>query len=121
MQNDTIFDIASLSKPVSTAVCVLILIDRAKSTSTITYRNSPGIHRGAKKKFNSYIYSRTLPFAELYHAEPLEKKYGSPCPIQVFKKICSLKTQSAPAKNTVTVVLGISRSGKSLKKYQAKH
>jgi len=118
MQNDTIFDLASLSKPVSTAVCVLILIDRGKiNLDDYVSKFIPEFTGGGKEKIQLiHLLSHTSGLPSYTSAEPLEKKYGSPCPIQVFKKICSLKTQSAPGEKYCYSCLGYITLGKIVEK-----
>ncbi|MCE5339790.1 MAG: beta-lactamase family protein [Planctomycetaceae bacterium] len=118
MQKDTIFDIASLSKPVSTAVCVLILIDRDKiSLDDYASKFIPAFVGCGKEKIQiKHLLSHTSGLPGYTSAEPIQKKHGSPCPDKVIEKICSLKTQSAPGEKSCYSCLGYITLGKIVEK-----
>ncbi len=118
MQKDTIFDIASLSKPVSTAVCVLILIDRGKiNLDDYASKFIPAFTGDGKEKIQiKHLLSHTSGLPSYTNAEPLMKKYGSPCPDKVIEKICSLKTESAPGEKSCYSCLGYITLGKIVEK-----
>jgi CubicO group peptidase (beta-lactamase class C family) len=118
MQKDTIFDIASLSKPVSTAVCVLILIDRGKiNLDDYATKFIPAFTGGGKEKIQiKHLLSHTSGLPSYTSAEPLKEKYGSPCPDKVFEKICSLKTESSPGEKSCYSCLGYITLGKIVEK-----
>jgi CubicO group peptidase (beta-lactamase class C family) len=118
MQKDTLFDVASLSKPVSTAVCVLLLMERGKvRLDDYASKFIPAFTGGGKEKIQiKHLLSHTSGMPSYTDAAPLEREYGAPCPDKVFEKICSLKTRSAPGEKYCYSCLGYITLGKIVEK-----
>ncbi|MBN1818577.1 MAG: beta-lactamase family protein [Sedimentisphaerales bacterium] len=98
MQEDTIFDLASLTKPVATATCALILWDRGKLTLDISVAAYlPEFAANGKKDITvRQLMTHTSGLPAYTSAAPLAKAYGTPCPDKVVEKICSLEPLSEP-------------------------
>lgn len=118
MGKDTIFDLASISKPISTASCILILNDRGKiNLDDYASKFIPEFTGGGKEKIQiKHLLSHTSGLPSYTDAESLEQKYGSPCPKEVFEKICSLNLESAPGEKYRYSCLGYITLGKIVEK-----
>ncbi len=95
---DTIFDLASVSKPVATATSVLILRDRGKiglEDKVSKYLPEFGCN-GKEDVLIRHLLDHTSGLAAYTSADPLKKAFGSPCPEKVIEKICSLKAMNKP-------------------------
>ncbi|MBN1125098.1 MAG: beta-lactamase family protein [Sedimentisphaerales bacterium] len=98
MQEDTIFDLASLTKPVATATCALILWDRGRLTLDMpvgTYMPEFACN-GKETVTVRQLMTHTSGLPAYTSAAPLAKAHGTPCPDKVVEKICSLKALSEP-------------------------
>jgi len=98
MREDTIFDLASLTKPLATATAVLILVDRGKLDPNDYVRDYlPAFACAGKEDVQlKHLLTHTSGLPAYTDANDLKTRYGSPCPDKVIEKICSLKAQSAP-------------------------
>jgi CubicO group peptidase (beta-lactamase class C family) len=100
MQNDTIFDLASLTKPIATAAAILILVDRGKldpNDRVATYL--PAFACNGKEDVRiRHLLTHTSGLPAYTDAKVLKDLYGSPCPDKLVEKICSLNAQSEPGK-----------------------
>ncbi len=97
-QEDTIFDLASVSKPVGTATSVLILRDRGRidlDDKVVKYLPAFGA-KGKEEVLIRHLLAHTSGLPAYTSAEPLQKAYGSPCPDKVIEKICSLQAMNKP-------------------------
>ncbi|MEN6385079.1 MAG: serine hydrolase domain-containing protein [Phycisphaerales bacterium] len=114
MTKDTLFDIASLSKPVSTAVSILILFDKGKlnldeSVSKYIDRFGCNGKQGIKIK---HLLSHTSGLPAYMDSEELRKNFGTPCPDKVIDKICSLNLSYLPGEKMEYSCLGYIILGK---------
>lgn len=98
MSRDTIFDIASLSKPVSTATCVLILVDRGQiGLEDHVTKYLPAFAQGNKQDIRiKHLLAHCSGLPSYTNAASLARDHGSVCPDAVIEKICSLDARSAP-------------------------
>jgi len=98
MGTECVFDLASLSKPVSTAPCIWILIDRGQlSLDTKVGDIIPEFKANQKDDIRiHHLLSHTSGLPAYMGANELEKQFGNPCRQEVLHKICSLKLQSQP-------------------------
>ena len=98
MGKDTVFDLASLTKPVATAAAIMILIDRGQldpNDRVGTYL--PAFACSGKEDVRiRHLLAHTSGLPAYTEAKALKDQYGGPCPDQVVEKICSLSVQSAP-------------------------
>jgi len=100
MTDDSIFDLASLTKPIATAASILILMDRGKikPTDPVT-KFLPEFTGPDKEKVQiAHLLTHTSGLPAYTTAATIQKEYGSPCPDKVITKICQLKLQSEPGK-----------------------
>jgi CubicO group peptidase (beta-lactamase class C family) len=100
MRKDTIFDMASLTKPLATAAAVLILVDRGKLDPNDYVRDYlPAFACNGKEQVRlRHLLTHTSGLPAYTDARELKDLYGSPCRDKVIEKICSLAAQSEPGK-----------------------
>jgi len=98
MREDTIFDLASLTKPLATGAAVMILVDRGKLDPNAFVRDYlPAFACGGKEQTQiKHLLAHTSGLPAYTDANSLKERHGSPCPGAVLEKICSLDAQSAP-------------------------
>lgn len=98
MQKNTVFDLASLTKPIATAVATLILVDRNQldpNDRVGDYLPAFACH-GKEEVRIKHLLTHTSGLPPYTNANKLKSEYGSPCPDKVIERICSLEAQSAP-------------------------
>jgi CubicO group peptidase (beta-lactamase class C family) len=98
MQEDTIFDMASLTKPLATAASIMVLIDRRQlDPNDYVRRYLPAFACGGKEEARiRHLLTHTSGLPAYTDAKELKSRYGCPCPDKVIEKICSLNAQSEP-------------------------
>jgi CubicO group peptidase (beta-lactamase class C family) len=98
MQKDTVFDLASLTKPIATAASVMVLIDRGKLDPNDRVGDYlPAFACNGKEDARiRHLLTHTSGLPAYTDANDLRTRYGNPCPDKVIEKICSLKAQSEP-------------------------
>lgn len=98
MQEDTIFDLASLTKPIATAAAVLVLVDQGRlDPNDLVAKYLPAFACNGKENVRlRHLLTHTSGLPAYTDANELKTHYGSPCPDKVVEKICSLKAQSEP-------------------------
>jgi serine-type D-Ala-D-Ala carboxypeptidase len=98
MRKDTVFDLASLTKPTATAAAVMILIDRGKlDPNDRVGEYLPAFACNGKEDVRiRHLLTHTSGLPAYTDAKAIQDLCGSPCPDQVVAKICSLKAQSEP-------------------------
>jgi len=98
MNEDTIFDIASLTKPVATAASIMILRDRGKiKLGDCAGKYLPAFAcEGKESATIEHLLTHTSGLPAYTSASELEEQFASPCPDKVIEKICSLKALSKP-------------------------
>ncbi len=98
MTNDTIFDMASVSKPVGTATSILILWDKGKiDLEDKVAKYLPEFAVNGKKNVQiKHLLTHTSGLPAYTNAADLKKQYGEPCPDKVIARICSFDSMNAP-------------------------
>jgi len=98
MRKDTVFDLASLTKPIATAAAVLVLVDRGRldPNDLVAKYLSAFACNGKENVRLRHLLTHTSGLPAYTDANDLKTRYGSPCPDKVIEKICSLKAQSEP-------------------------
>lgn len=98
MREDTIFDLASMTKPLATGAAVMILVDRGKLDPNDYVRDYlPAFACGGKEEVRiRHLLTHTSGLPAYTNANSLKQQYGCPCPEKVIEKICSLDAQSSP-------------------------
>jgi CubicO group peptidase (beta-lactamase class C family) len=95
---NTIFDLASLTKPIATATSVMILVDR-KQIKLTDYVGTylPAFACNGKEEVRiEHLLTHTSGLPPYANANELKEQFGSPCPDKVIEKICSMKALSKP-------------------------
>lgn len=98
MDKNTIFDMASVTKPVATATSILILMDR----NAIGLDDYVGAYlpafgcKGKEEVRIKHLLAHVSGLPAYTNASKLKEQFGSPCPEEVIAKICSLDALSKP-------------------------
>ncbi|MHC4682378.1 MAG: serine hydrolase domain-containing protein, partial [Planctomycetota bacterium] len=95
---DTIFDLASLTKPIATATSIMILRDRgAIDLDEYVGAYLPAFACNGKQEVRiKDLLTHTSGLPAYTNADALEEQFGSPCPEKVVEKICRLETAGEP-------------------------
>jgi len=98
MQKDTIFDMASLTKPIATATAVMILVDRGKiDVNDYVSEYLPAFACNGKEQVRiRHLLTHTSGLPAYTDANDLRTRFGESCPDKVIETICGLKAQSPP-------------------------
>ena len=98
MTKDTIFDLASLAKPVATATSIMILADQGKiELGDYAGQYLPAFARNGKEEVRiNHLLTHTSGLPAYTNADSLKKAFGTPCPDKVIDKICNMKAMSKP-------------------------
>jgi CubicO group peptidase (beta-lactamase class C family) len=95
---DTIFDLASMTKPIATATSIMILRDR-KAIQLDDYVSkylSAFACNGKQDVRIEHLLTHTSGLPAYTNATELTEQFGSPCPEKVIEKICALEAVSKP-------------------------
>jgi CubicO group peptidase (beta-lactamase class C family) len=95
---NTIFDLASLTKPIATATSIMILRERkavALDDYVGTYLSAFACN-GKEEVRIRHLLSHTSGLPAYMNADSLKEQFGSPCPEKVIEKICGLEALSKP-------------------------
>jgi len=98
MKKNTIFDLASLTKPIATATSIMILYDKKiieLDDFVGTYLPAFACH-GKEEVRIKHLLTHTSGLPAYTNASELKEQFGSPCPDKLIEKICSLKALSKP-------------------------
>jgi CubicO group peptidase (beta-lactamase class C family) len=114
MHPDTIFDIASLSKPVGTAPSILILADRGqlRLDDDIAGILPEFARTGGEPITIRHLLTHTSGLPAYMNAAELKARHGPVCPDNVLEKIASLKRLSEPGETFRYSCLGYIVLGK---------
>jgi CubicO group peptidase (beta-lactamase class C family) len=95
---DTIFDLASLTKPIATAPSIMILKDRgAIDLDDYVGKYLPAFACNGKQEVRiRHLLTHTSGLPAYTNADALKEQFGTPCPEKVIEKICSLQAASKP-------------------------
>jgi CubicO group peptidase (beta-lactamase class C family) len=98
MHRDTIFDLASLTKPIATATSILILADRGQlSVDDPVGAYLPAFASAGKEDVRiKHLLTHTSGLPAYTTAKSLADEHGSPCPEAVIEKICRMEATNAP-------------------------
>lgn len=96
--SNTIFDLASMTKPIATATSIMILRDRKKiSLDDNVSKYLPAFACNGKEDARiKHLLTHTSGLPAYTNAAKLKEQFGSPCPEKVIDKICSLEAASKP-------------------------
>lgn len=95
---NTLFDIASLTKPIATATSIMILKDRkAIRLDDYVSKYLPAFACNGKEYVRiEHLLTHTSGLPAYTSAAELTEQFGSPCPDKVIEKICSVEAVSKP-------------------------
>lgn len=95
---NTIFDLASMTKPIATATSIMILRDRkAIELNDYVSKYLPAFASNGKEGVQiEHLLTHTSGLPAYTNAAELKEQFGSPCPDKVIDKICSLEAVSKP-------------------------
>jgi CubicO group peptidase (beta-lactamase class C family) len=95
---NTIYDLASMTKPIATANSIMILRDRKQiQLDDYVSKYLPAFACNGKENVRiEHLLTHTSGLPPYTSAAELAKQFGSPCPDKVIEKICSLKALSKP-------------------------
>ena len=95
---NTIFDLASMTKPIATAASIMILRDRkAIELDDYVSKYLPAFACNGKQDVRiEHLLTHTSGLPAYTNAAELEEQFGSPCPDKVIEKICALEAVSKP-------------------------
>ncbi len=98
MQKNTLFDLASLTKPLATAPAVLLLAERGQLSLDDHVRvYLPTFACGGKQDVRiRHLLTHTSGLPAYTSAAPLEKRFGPGCRDAVLGKICGLRAMNGP-------------------------
>jgi CubicO group peptidase (beta-lactamase class C family) len=95
---NSVFDMASLTKPIATAASIMILRDR-KAIELDDYVGaylSTFACNGKEEVRIKHLLNHTSGLPAYMSAAKLKEQFGSPCPEKVIEKICGLEAVSKP-------------------------
>jgi len=98
IDRNTVFDLASMTKPIATAASIMILRDR-KAIELDDYVGaylSAFACNGKEEVRIKHLLNHTSGLPAYMSAAKLKEQFGSPCPEKVIEKICGLEAVSAP-------------------------
>ena len=97
MTKNTIFDLASLTKPIATATSILILADQRKiELGDYAGKYLPAFARNGEEVRIQHLLTHTSGLPAYTNADTLRKAFGTPCPDKLIEKICDLNAVSKP-------------------------
>jgi CubicO group peptidase (beta-lactamase class C family) len=98
MAKDTIFDMASLTKPIATATAAMILVDRGEiDVNDCVSKYLPAFACNGKEQVRiRHLLTHTSGLPAYTDANDLRTRFGESCPDKVIETICNLKAQSPP-------------------------
>lgn len=98
MTDETLFDLASMTKPIATATSILTLVDQRRiDVNDYVKDYMPAFAAGGKEAVRiKHLLTHTSGLPPYTNANSLKEEHGSPCPDAVIEKICSLEAMSEP-------------------------
>ncbi len=98
MNVETVFDLASLTKPLATAASVMVLMDQAKidPNDTVATYLPDFASEGKDTVQIRHLLTHTSGLPAYTGAKALEDAHGSPCPDALIKTLCQYKPMNEP-------------------------
>ena len=122
IDRNTVFDLASLTKPIATATSIMILKDRnAIDLDDYVGKYLPDFACNGKEQVQiKHLLSHTSGLPAYTNAAKLQEQFGSPCPEKVIEKICSFEAVSKPGEKFRYSCLGYITLAKIVEKIAGK-
>ncbi len=114
MTKNTMFDMASISKPVGTATSIMILFDKGilHPDDKVGSYLPEFVVKGKEDVRIKHLLSHTSGLPAYTNADELKKEYGQRCPDKVIEKICSFEAMNEPGETFRYSCLGFITLGK---------
>ena len=128
MKVETIFDLASLTKPIATAISIMILLERGQISLEDEVRKyipefKPYVDEQGKE-YHAKIYhllTHTSGLPDYTNADSIKNKYGYPAPDGTIETICNLPRFAPPGKEFKYSCLGFITLAEIVKRVTAKN
>lgn len=128
MSLETVFDLASVTKPVATATAIMILLDRGMISLEDEVRKyipefKPYIDDSGKE-YHAKIYhllTHTSGLPDYTNADSIKSKYGFPAPEGTIQTICNLPRFAPPGKEFKYSCLGFITLAEIVKRITGKN
>ncbi len=119
----TIFDLASMTKPIATATSIMILKDRREiQLGNYVSKYLPAFACNGKEEARiEHLLTHTSGLPAYTNAAKLKEQFGSPCPDKVIEKICELEAVSKPGEEFRYSCLGYITLAKIVKTVSGKN
>ncbi len=98
ISKNTIFDLASMTKPIATATSIMVLKDRkAIDFDDYVGKYLPDFACNGKEQVQiKHLLTHTSGLPAYTNAAKLKEQFGNPCPEKVIEKICGFEAVSKP-------------------------
>ena len=123
IDRNTVFDLASLTKPIATATSIMVLNDR----KVIEFEDYVGKYlpdfacNGKEEVQIKHLLTHTSGLPAYTNAAKLQEQFGSPCPEKLIEKICGLEAVSKPGEKFRYSCLGYITLAKIAEKITGKN
>jgi len=123
MEKNTVFDLASITKPVATATSIMILKDHNKiDFDDYVSKYLPAFAcKGKENAQIKHLLNHTSGLPPYTNAKNIEEQFGKPCPEKVIEKICGLEATSEPGEKFRYSCLGYITLAKIVEKITGKN
>jgi len=98
VERNTVFDLASVTKPVATATSIMILRDRGalKLDDRVSEYLPAFACNGKEETRIRHLLTHTSGLPAYTNANALKEQFGNPCPDALIEKICGFQAASEP-------------------------
>ncbi|MHC4536606.1 MAG: serine hydrolase domain-containing protein, partial [Planctomycetota bacterium] len=123
INRNTVFDLASVTKPIATATSIMILKDRnAIDFDDYVGKYLPDFACNGKQQVQiKHLLTHTSGLPAYTNAAKLQEQFGSPCPDEVIERICSFEAASKPGEKFRYSCLGYITLAKIVEKITGKN
>jgi CubicO group peptidase (beta-lactamase class C family) len=123
IDRNTVFDLASVTKPVATATSIMILKDRnVIDLDDYVGKYLPDFACNGKEQVRiKHLLTHTSGLPAYTNAAKLKEQFGNPCPDDVIEKICGFEAGSKPGEKFRYSCLGYITLAKIVEKITGKN
>ncbi|MCR4417311.1 MAG: beta-lactamase family protein [Ignavibacteria bacterium] len=128
MKIETIFDLASLTKPIATATSIMILVERGVISLEDEVRKyipefKPFVDENGKEHYAKiyHLLTHTSGLPDYTNADSIKNKYGYPAPEGTIETICNLPRFAPPGKEFKYSCLGFITLAEIIKRVTGKN